>query len=252
MSAIFPDLVGASVFITGGGNGIGAALTDGFLAQGARVAFVGRSDASAFVAQMAAKHGQAPLFIRCDITDHAALDAAMDQAAAAHGGLAVLVNNAANDARHDAREITPRQWDDLQAVNLRAYFFASQKAAALMPQGGVIVNFSSITYLFGAAGMVAYTTANAAIMGMTRALAREWGPQGIRVNALAPGWVFTEKQETLWATPQAKADFLARQCLPRAMLPADMVGPVLFLAAQASAMMTGQVMVVDGGVVGTG
>jgi galactose dehydrogenase len=252
MMATFPDLVDASVFITGGGNGIGAALTDGFLAQGAKVAFVGRSDASGFVAQMAAKHGRAPLFIACDITDTDALTAAMDQACATHGPVQILVNNAANDARHDADQVTPLEWDNLQAVNLRAYFFACQKAAAQMGPKGAIINFSSITYMFGAAGMVGYTTANAGIMGMTRALAREWGPRGIRVNALAPGWVFTEKQETQWATPQTKAAFLARQCLPQAILPADMVGPVLFLASQVSGMMTGQTMVVDAGVVGTG
>lgn len=252
MTATFHDLAGASVFITGGGNGIGAALTDGFLAQGAKVAFVGRSDASAFVEKMQARHGQTPLFIRCDITDTAALQNAIAQAADLHGPLRVLVNNAANDARHSASDLTPQDWDDLQAVNLKAYFFACQKAAAQMAPQGAIVNFSSISYMFGAAGMVAYTTANAAIMGLTRSLAREWGPQGIRVNAIAPGWVMTQKQETMWATPQSKAAFLERQCLQQFMQPADLVGPVLFLASQASAMMTGQTMVVDAGVVGTG
>ncbi|WP_322893938.1 MULTISPECIES: SDR family oxidoreductase [unclassified Yoonia] len=252
MIATFHDLAGASVFITGGGNGIGAALTDGFLAQGAKVAFVGRKDATAFVDEMAAKHGNRPLFIRCDITDTAALQAAIATAADQHGPLRALVNNAANDVRHDAREVTPQQWDDLQAVNLKAYFFASQKAAEVMGPQGAIINFSSISYMMGAAGMITYTTANAGITGMTRSLAREWGPRGIRVNAIAPGWVFTEKQETMWATPEGKAAFLEKQCLRQFMTPDDMVGPVLFLASQASAMMTGQTMVVDAGVVGTG
>jgi NAD(P)-dependent dehydrogenase (short-subunit alcohol dehydrogenase family) len=252
MNASFHDLVGASVFITGGGNGIGAALTEGFLAQGAKVAFVGRSDASGFVDEMADKHGNRPLFLPCDITDTAALRLAMDRAAAAHGPLRVLVNNAANDARHVADKITPDEWDQLQAINLRAYFFACQKAASQMTEDAAIINFSSISYMFGAPDMIAYTTANAGITGMTRSLAREWGGRGIRVNAIAPGWVFTEKQENLWATPESKAAFLQRQCLPQAMQPADMVGPVLFLASDASAMVTGQVMVVDAGVVGTG
>lgn len=252
MSATFHDLSGKSVFITGGGNGIGAALTEGFLEQGAKVAFVGRSDASGFVAEMAAKHGTAPLFIRCDITDNDALEAAMDQAAAAHGGLDVLVNNAANDMRYDAMEVTPDIWDSQQAVNLRAYFFACRKAAALMPAGGAIINYSSITYLMGAAGMVPYVTANAGIAGMTSALAREWGPKGIRVNAIAPGWVFTEKQETMWATPEAKAAFLQKQCLQTFMKPRDMVGGTLFLASDTSAMMTGQTIVIDAGVARTG
>lgn len=252
MTATFHDLAGASVFITGGGNGIGAALTDGFLAQGAKVAFVGRSDASAFVDQMAAKHANRPLFIPCDITDTDALQDAIAKAADAHGPLKALVNNAANDARHEAATITPAYWDEMQAVNLKAYFFACQKAATVMAPQGAMINFSSISYLFGAAGMIGYTTANAGITGMTRSLAREWGPRGIRVNAIAPGWVFTEKQETMWATPKTKAAFLERQCLPEPIMPADMVGPVLFLASDASRMMTGQVMVVDAGVVTTG
>ncbi len=252
MTATFHDLAHASVFITGGGNGIGAALTDGFLAQGAKVAFVGRSDATAFVDKMAEKHGNRPLFIRCDITDTDALQGAIAQAAQTHGPLKALVNNAANDARHEAATITPAYWDDMQAVNLKAYFFACQKAASVMAPQGAIVNFSSISYMFGAADMIAYTTANAGITGMTRSLAREWGPRGIRVNAIAPGWVFTEKQETMWATPESKAAFLERQCLQDFMQPADMVGPVLFLASNASRMMTGQTMVVDAGVVTTG
>ena len=119
------------------------------------------------------------------------------------------------------------------------------------PQGAII-NFSSISYMMGAAQLSVYATANAGIMGLTRSLAREWGKRGIRVNAIAPGWVFTDKQETLWATPESKAAFLEKQCLPQFIQPEDMVGPVLFLASQASAMMTGQTMVVDAGVVSTG
>ena len=252
MSATYPELADASVFITGGGSGIGAALTDGFLAQGARVAFVGRSDASGFVAEMAARHGRAPLFVQCDITDTAALKHAMERAVEAHGPLKVLVNNAANDMRYVAAEITPEIWDDSQAVNLKAYFFACQAAADLMGKTGAIINFSSISYMMGADGMAPYVTANAGITGMTRALAREWGPRDIRVNAIAPGWVFTQKQEQMWATPEAKAAFLDKQCLKRFMAPEDMVGPTLFLASEASAMMTGQVMVVDAGVVHAG
>ena len=174
MTATFHDLKGASVFITGGGNGIGAALTDGFLEQGARVAFVRRSDASEYARQLGEKHGQSPLFIQCDITDTKALQDAMDQAVAAHGPLNVLVNNAANDMRYDAMEITEDIWDAQQAINFKAYFFACQKAAKVMAPKGAIINYSSITYMMGAPGLVPYVSANAGIMGMTRALAREW------------------------------------------------------------------------------
>ena len=254
MSAMYPDLKDASVFITGGGSGIGAALTDGFLAQGAQVAFVQRSDASEFAADMAAKHGRAPLFIPCDITDTAALKAAIDRAADAHGPVRVLINNAANDKRHETLETTEEFWDASQAINLKSYFFGCQAVIPGMQGagGGSIVNFSSISYMMGNAGYPAYATANAGITGMTRALAREFGPDNIRVNALMPGWVMTQKQKDLWVTEEALAGQLNRQCLKTSLEPADIVGGVLFLASNASKMMTGQAMVIDGGVVTTG
>ncbi len=254
MTTTFDDLNGASVFITGGGSGIGAALTDGFLAQGAKVAFVGRSDARDFVATMAERHGRAPLFLQGDITDTDRLRSALHQAAEAHGPVSVLVNNAANDQRHTIEDTTPEFFDRLIAINLKAYFFAAQAVAPGMRAvgGGSIVNFSSISYMMGNAGYPVYAAANAGITGLTRSLARELGPDGMRVNALAPGWVLTQKQLDKWATPGDLATHLDRQCLKRHLEPADMVGPALFLASQCSTMMTGQCMVVDGGVVTTG
>lgn len=252
--ATFHDLKDASVFITGGGSGIGAALTDGFMAQGTNVAFVGRSDASAFVAEMKDKHGRAPVFLQGDITDTARLQATISQAAAAHGPITVLVNNAANDMRHTLAEVTPDMWDQLQAINLKAYFFACQAVAEGMTTagGGSIINFSSISYMMGNAGYPAYTAANSAINGLSRSLARELGPDRIRVNALAPGWVLTQKQLDMWATPEDLAAHLDRQCLKEHLVPQDIVAAVLFLASESSRMMTGQSMVVDGGVVVTG
>ncbi|MGQ0565356.1 MAG: SDR family NAD(P)-dependent oxidoreductase [Gemmobacter sp.] len=250
----FPDIKGRSVFITGGGSGIGAALTEGFLRQGARVAFCQRRDATAFVDDMAAATGNRPLFLPCDITDTDALKTALAQAATAHGPVGVLVNNAANDQRQKTLDLTPDDWDWSQNVNLRSYFFAAQ---AVLPGmiaggGGAIVNFSSISYMIGDAGYLPYITANAGIIGMTRSLAREFGPHRIRVNALAPGWVLTPKQLEMWATPEGVAAFLKRQCLPDSLQPADIVGGVLFLSSKASRMMTGQSLVIDGGVVVTG
>lgn len=252
MTAIYPDLQDASIFITGGASGIGAALVQGFLAQGSRVAFVDIADANDFVETLAVTHQHPPLYLQCDITDTAALHSAIEEAAAKHGPFKAIVNNAANDMRYEASQITPQIWDESLAVNFKAYFFACQKAATLMAAHGAMINFSSITYMIGADGMAPYTSANAGIMGLTRALAREWGHLGMRVNAIAPGWVLTEKQEQKWATPEAKAAFLKRQGLPDFMKPDDMVGPALFLASQASSMMTGQVMVVDAGVVHSG
>lgn len=252
MSATFHDLDGASVFITGGGSGIGAALTEAFLRQNARVAFVDITPSEEFVAQMARDTGNTALFIPCDVTDVAALQSAIDQAAAAHGPFKAAINNAANDLRMAADEVTQGQWDSMIEVNLRHYFFACQRAAKHMPDGGSIINFSSISYMSGGAGMAPYVTSNAGITGMSRALAREWGPKGIRVNTVAPGWTLTPKQLDKWATPEMLANFMDRQCLPRHLKPQDIVGTVLFLASDLSAMMTSQLLAIDAGVVSTG
>ena len=164
------------------------------------------------------------------------------------------MNNAANDQRHTTEDVTEAYWDRSQAINLKAYFFACQAVMAGMRSagGGSIINFSSISYMMGNAGYPAYTTANAGINGLSRSLAREFGPDRIRVNALAPGWVLTEKQKDQWVTPEALAAHLDRQCLNDALEPADIVDAVLFLASGASRMMTGQMLVVDGGVVVSG
>lgn len=251
-TARFPDLDGKTVFITGGGSGIGAALTKGFADQGAKVAFVGRSDYSDFARELGKTAKTAPLFIQCDVTDTETLRSSMQQAVDKFGPLGVLVNNAANDLRMEAIDVTEAQWQDMIDINLKQYFFACQQAARLMPDGGTIINFSSISYMFGAAGMTPYVTSNAGITGMTRALAREWGDRGIRVNALAPGWVLTEKQLDKWATPEGLAKYQAEQCIPEMMKPDDIVGPTLFLASDASSMVTSQVLVVDAGRVVTG
>ena len=230
---IFPDLREKSVFITGGGSGIGAALTEGFLRQGARVAFCQRRDASAFVDDMQAATGNRPLFLPCDITDTGTLRSALAKAADAHGRITALVNNAANDQRQVTLDVTPADWDASQAVNLRSYFFAAQAVipGMIAAGGGSIVNFSSISYMFGDVGYLSYITANAGIVGMTRSMAREFGPHRIRANALAPGWVMTPKQTEMWATPEGVAEFLKRQCLPDSLEPEDIVGGVLFLSS---------------------
>lgn len=250
----YPDLKDQSVFITGGGSGIGAALTQGFLQQGCKVAFCQRSDATEFCDAMEQTTGNRPLFLPCDITDIAALKATIDKAASAHGPITVLVNNAANDQRHETLEVDEAFWDWSIAINLKAYFFAAQAVipGMIAAGGGSIINFTSISYMFGAAGYPVYTTANSGINGMTRTLAREFGPDRIRVNAVAPGWVLTQKQKDLWVTPEGLAAHVARQCLTDTLAPEDIVGGVLFLGSQASKMMTGQAMVIDGGVVVTG
>jgi NAD(P)-dependent dehydrogenase (short-subunit alcohol dehydrogenase family) len=252
--ATYHDLEGQSVFITGGGSGIGAALTEGFVQQGAKVAFVQRSDASAFCDRIEGSYGVRPLFIPCDITDVGALKSAMTQAAEAHGRIECLVNNAANDQRRDMMDTDEAFYDKMMDINLKAYFFACQAAleGMLAAGQGTIINFSSISYMMGNGKYPIYTSANAAINAMTRSIARDYGPQGIKANALMPGWVLTQKQLDEHGKPEDLAGHLARQCIPEHLVESDIVGGVLFLASKASRMMTGQALVIDGGVVVTG
>jgi len=253
-SATFHDLAGKSVFISGGGSGIGEYLTEGFIAQGADVAFVQRSDATELCDRLEKNYGSRPLFIKCDVTDIPALQDAIAQAAKANGDINVLVNNAAWDNRHSLDGFTVEEWDYMQAVNLRHYFFAIQAVAPGMRRagGGTIVNYSSISYMMGNGAYAAYTAAKAGITGMTRGLARDLGGDNIRVNALMPGWVLTDRQRELWADEKSLKAHIDRQCLKLEIPPEAMVEPTLFLASAASTVMTGQALVVDAGVVVTG
>jgi len=250
---VFPDLNGMSVFVTGGASGIGAALVQGFAAQGAKIAFCDLMDGRAHADAVEAATGNRPLALTADITDTGALLAALDAAAGAHGPIATLVNNAANDTRVPADDVTPEMWDRNLALNLDAHFHAARHVAPMMRGlgGGSIIMFSSVTWMMGAADIVPYVTAKAGIVGMTRALAREWGGDMIRVNAMVPGWVFTERQLRLWATPESVEAFMKRQCLPVRLVPEDLVAPVLFLASGGARMITGQCLPVDAGVVHT-
>lgn len=253
-TAEFPDIQGKHVFITGGGSGIGAALTEGFLAQGAKVSFIQRSNADGFIAEMQQKTGQTPHFIPCDLADIEALKQAIEGANTQYGDVDILVNNAGNDIRHALGDLSVEDWDQNHAINLRPYFFTTQAIAPQMAKngGGAIINYSSASYLMGIAGFPAYVAANAAITGLTRAFARELGAQKIRVNALVPGWVLTQKQLDQWADPESLAAHLEKQCLKEHLCAEDMVAPTLFLSSTASRMVTGQVLVVDGGVVTSG
>jgi len=250
----FHDIKDKHVFITGGGSGIGASLTEGFLAQGAKVSFVQRSDASDFCKNMQDKYGIKPMFVSCDLTNISALKNALQTVQKQLGDIDVLVNNAGNDVRHSLQDYSVEDWDLNHALNLRPYFFTSQFVSPFMAKNGQgsIINYSSISYMMGNDCYPAYVAANSAITGLTRALARELGPKNIRVNALAPGWVLTQKQLDKWATPEDLQDHLDKQCLKEHLVPEDMIGGTLFLASNASKMMTGQVLVIDGGVVVTG
>ena len=250
----FVDLENKSVLITGGGSGIGAEITKAFIQQGAKVSFVQRSDAEHFCDKVEAEFNSRPYFIKCDITDLSALKKAVDLANSVNGDADILVNNAANDDRHETLNVTEEYWDNSQAINLKSYFFACQYVLpGMQAKGrGSIINFSSISYMMGNSGYPAYTTANAGIMGMTRSLAREFGPNNIRVNAIAPGWVLTKKQLDKWATQEGLKTHLDRQCIKSHLKEEDIAGGALFLASASSSMITGQLIAIDGGVVMTG
>ncbi len=249
--ASYPSLRGRSVFITGGGSGIGAALVRRFAAQGAKVGFVDIAEAPshALVDEIAAAGDPRPLFIACDLREIAALRRAIAEVGAAHGPVTVLINNAAHDERHKLEDVTVEYWDDRMAVNLRHQFFAAQAVWPMMKAagGGSIVNFGSVSWMIGQGGMPGYTTAKSAVMGLTRALARDLGPDNIRVNSIAPGWIMTERQVALWLTPEGEAELMRRQCLKRKLVPDDMARIALFLAADDSSAMTNQTYVCDGG-----
>lgn len=245
MSAIYPDLKDRVVFVTGGASGIGAALVRQFAAQGARVAFVDLDADSG--AALAAETGA--WFKVCDVTDVEALQSTLRTAVRDHEALDVLVNNVANDTRHRATELTAESWRMALAVNLDAAMVAAQTAhEAMSPvRRGAIINFSSINALLAPQGMAAYVAAKAAVLGLTKALAREWGEENIRVNAISPGWVATERQLALWLTPEAEAEWMKDVALKRRIMPEDVARLALFLASDESALITGQNFVIDGG-----
>jgi NAD(P)-dependent dehydrogenase (short-subunit alcohol dehydrogenase family) len=251
MAGRYPDLAGQGVLVTGGGSGIGAALVKGFAAAGARVAFldIAEAESRTLVSELEGAVEHLPLYIRTDLRDIDALRRAVEQAASALGGLSVLVNNAARDDRHDLETVEPDYWDENQAVNLRHHFFAAQAVAPHMRAGGggAIVNFSSIAFLLNMGEFPGYATAKAGIIGLTKSLAGRLGPDNIRVNAILPGMVLTERQKRLWIDEAAVAGGIARQCLKRSLIADDMVGPCLFLASDASAAITAQTLIVDGG-----
>ncbi|TPJ38015.1 SDR family oxidoreductase [Mesorhizobium sp. B2-5-13] len=250
-SARFADLEGASVLITGGGSGIGAALTEGFMRQGAKVAFLDIADApsAALAGRIEKELGHRPLYLKTDLRDVEALRASAARVADAHGDVTVLVNNAAWDERHAVEDVTVDFWDNNLAINLRPHFFTAQAVAPGMKRagGGSIINFTSTSYLINHPDMPAYTAAKAGILGLTKGLAGKLGPDRIRVNAVAPGWVITERQQERWVTEEALAAHVAKQCIRDVMRPDDMVGTVLFLASDASRMLTAQMLIVDGG-----
>ena len=243
--ASYPSLKGEVVVVTGGASGIGASIVEHFAAQGARVGFL---DVDAAAGAALAKRTGAT-FTACDLRDVAALRTAMAAFETSLGAPLALVNNAARDDRHAIADVTPEFWDERMATNLRHQFFAAQAVLPAMRarERGSIINMGSTSWMISHGNMPAYVTAKSAIHGLTRGLARDAGPDGIRVNCVVPGWLMTERQVAMWLTPEGEAEITRSQCLPDKLYPADVARMVLWLAADDSRMVTAQDFVVDGG-----
>jgi NAD(P)-dependent dehydrogenase (short-subunit alcohol dehydrogenase family) len=247
----YPSLAGRTVIVTGGATGIGAAFVRAFVANRARVGFLDiQADAGAALAASFDAAAR-PTFATCDLTDIDALRAALASLQAALGPAAVLVNSAANDQRLRFEEVSPAEFDRMIAVNFRHVFFASQAVAPQMCElgHGSIINMSSVAWMRGIAELEAYAAAKAAIVGFTNSLARQLGPARIRVNAIAPGMVLTERQRRLWFQDESRIEAgRALQCLPDLITPDDIANLALFLGADDSRLITKQCIAVNGGV----
>ncbi len=252
MATIIPPgaMQGKVALVTGGGSGIGEAIVRGFARQKSKVAFIDIAKAaSEKLAQELTREGSQVRFEHADLTDIAALRAAVDRVREAFGPIEVLVNNAAHDERHPTEEVTESYWDGRIAVNLKHQFFAAQ---AVLPdmraaRAGVILNFGSVSWMVGQGGMAAYTASKSAVIGLTRSLARDYGAFNIRVNAIAPGWIMTQRQVDLWLNPESEGELMQRQCLKRKLQPDEIARFTVFMASEEASACTNQHYVVDGG-----
>ena len=245
--AVYPDLAGKVVIVTGGAAGIGEAIVRGFAGQGCHVGVLdvdaGRGE------RLQAELGDRIRFLACDVTDIEGLKAAISTVREAFGPIDCLINNAAHDERHQTLEVTEAYWDGRIAVNLKHQFFAAQ---AVLPdmmakKAGSIVNLGSCSWIIGQGGMAAYTASKSAVLGLTRSLARDFGEHGVRVNAVAPGWIMTERQLELWVTPETEKSIYENQCLKRRLVPDDVARMVVFLCSEDASAITNQHHIVDGG-----
>jgi NAD(P)-dependent dehydrogenase (short-subunit alcohol dehydrogenase family) len=250
MVATYSDLKNKVVLVTGGGSGIGEAIVRRFAEQGCKVAFIDiATEPSVKLAGELSERGLSVRFEHADLTDISALQTAVVRVRESLGPVEILINNAAHDERHPTPDVTSEYWDDRFAVNLKHQFFAAQ---AVLPDmqavnAGVIINFGSFSWMIGQGGMAAYTAAKSAILGLTRSLARDYGLYNIRVNAIAPGWIMTQRQLEKWLTPEAERELMQRQCLKRKIVPDEIARFTVFLASDEASACTNQQYVVDGG-----
>lgn len=248
--ATYPSLRDRVVLVTGGGSGIGEAIVSHFAAQGSKVGFLDiKPKESQALAERLTREGHRVHFEQADLSDIDALKAGIDRIRRALGPINILINNAANDDRHEFADVTPEYFDNRINVNLRHQFFAIQAVVPDMKKagGGSIVNVTSTSWMIGSRGMPVYVAAKSAVYGLVRGFARELGEHNIRINAFAPGWIMTERQKALWATPEALERLMIDQCVKRTLTPDDMARAILFFASDEAAAATNQNFVFDGG-----
>jgi NAD(P)-dependent dehydrogenase (short-subunit alcohol dehydrogenase family) len=248
-NANYPSLKDKVTLVSGGASGIGESIVRHFAEQGAKVGFLDIADDAAKKLAADLGSGAKVHYEHCDVTDIPALRRAIENVRKALGPITILVNNAAHDQRHGIDEVTPEFWDNRIAINIKHQFFAAQAVYPDMKAagGGSIINYSSSAWLTGAANLAVYSAAKAGILGLTKSLARDLGVHNIRVNAIIPGWIMTQRQLDLWLTPEAEANLMQRQCLKHKLVPADCARMTMFLAADDSAGCTSQSFIVDGG-----
>jgi len=250
--ANYPSLKDKVVLITGGASGIGESIVENFLQQGSKVVFIDKEkELGIKLESNLNKYSFKPIFKLCDLMNIDDLESIIKEIELEIGPISILVNNAANDDRHELDSVTPEYWDNRMNINLRHYFFATKFAYKQMKAigKGSVVNIGSFSWMLGQGGMPGYTTAKSAIMGLTRTLARDLGIYNIRVNCVVPGWIITERQRKLWLTPEIEKQQLERQCIKRMLEPNDIAKPVLFFASDQSSGCSAQNYVVDGGIV---
>ena len=250
--ASYPSLKDKVVLVTGGATGIGASVVENFLQQGSKVAFLDKElELGNNLVQKLNSYSHKAIFKECDLIDIPDMKNKIEEIKKEIGAISILVNNAANDDRHNIDDVTPEFWDNRMNINLRHYFFTIQSIYKDMKKlgEGSIINIGSYSWMLAQGGMPGYTTAKSAIMGLTRTLARDLGTHNIRVNCIVPGWIMTERQKALWLNPKIEEETLNRQCIKRLLDPVDVSKVAIFFASNQSSGISAQSYVVDGGIV---
>ncbi len=247
MISQYHSLKNKHILVTGGGNGIGKALVQAFHQQGAMISFLDIDEENSLALQQTLQNNIT--YYKCNICDIDSLQQAIARAEKKDGPIACLLNNAARDTRYEMSEITEEIWDNMHQVNMRHVFFASQAVHKGMAAigGGSIINFTSTSYVKRSPKLTAYGSSKAGIIGLTRTLSRDLGKDNIRVNAIMPGWIMTERQKELWLTPEMENEIMQTQSLKHFIQPEDVAKLALFLASDDSKMISAQNYIIDGG-----